>query len=79
MTDETEAILDVTVKRKSKKKAGFTVELREDGHYYMSKVPKGIKSIGVGDRVMEINGTTFPDFKNAKHANDLIDTFRLEV
>lgn len=77
--DGQEAILDVTVKRHSKRKAGFEVEKRDDGHYYITKVPDGFSKIGVGDRVVEINGTTHLDFKTAKRANDLIDSFRLEV
>lgn len=77
--NETEAVLDVTIQRKSKKKAGFEVEQKEDGFYYITKVPSGFTKIGVGDRVMEINGTTYPNFKDKKHANDLIDCFRLEV
>lgn len=79
MAEEHESVLDVTVKRQSKKKSGFEVERRDDGFYYMIKIPSGFKQIGVGDRVMEINGTTYLDFKHERHANDLIDCFRLEV
>ena len=79
MAEDHEAVLDVTIKRKSKKKAGFEVERKDDGFYYITKVPSGFKKIGVGDRVMEINGTTYLNFKDKKHANDLIDCFRLEV
>ena len=79
MVETTEATLNVTVKRKSKKKSGFEVELRDDGFYYISKVPPGHKSIGVGDRVLDINGTHFLQFGNEKNANELIDSFRLEV
>eukprot|EP00529_Nitzschia_sp_RCC80_P030401 CAMPEP_0113506042 /NCGR_PEP_ID=MMETSP0014_2-20120614/35676_1 /TAXON_ID=2857 /ORGANISM="Nitzschia sp." /LENGTH=300 /DNA_ID=CAMNT_0000401469 /DNA_START=62 /DNA_END=961 /DNA_ORIENTATION=+ /assembly_acc=CAM_ASM_000159 len=74
-----EAILDVTISRNSKKKAGFEVEKRPDGYYYISKVPPNYTKINVGDRVMEINGTAHLNFKTAKRANDLIDSFRLEV
>jgi len=71
--------LNLTIKRKSNKKAGFEVEQQEDGFYYISKVPKNCKKIGVGDRVLEINGTMHSDFKSAANANDLVDSFRLEV
>jgi hypothetical protein len=77
--DDHEAMLSINVKRKSKKKSGFEVELRDDGHYYIIKVPPGYKDIGVGDRVVSINGTSFPSFKGEKHANDLFDSFKLEV
>jgi hypothetical protein len=79
MTDVEEASLHITVKRKSKKKAGFEVELGDDGHYYITKVPTKCKSLGVGDRVLEINGTKHLEFKNEANANELIDSFRLEV
>jgi hypothetical protein len=79
MRDVAEAILNITVKRKSKKKSGFEVEKREDGHYYITKVPPGYKSIGVGDRVIDINGTDYLDFGNEKNANDIFDSFRLAV
>lgn len=79
MAEDNETVLDVTIKRKSNKKAGFEVEQREDGFYYITEVPFGFKNIGVGDRVMEINGTSYLNFKDRKHANDLIDCFRLEV
>jgi len=71
--------LNLTIKRRSNKKAGFEVEQQEDGFYYISKVPKNCKKIGVGDRVLEINGTMHSDFKSAANANDLVDSFRLEV
>jgi hypothetical protein len=71
--------LNLTIKRRSNKKAGFEVEKYEDGFYYISKVPKNCKKIGVGDRVLEINGTMHSDFKSATNANDLVDSFRLEV
>jgi hypothetical protein len=79
MADVEEAALHITVKRKSKKKPGFEVELRADGHYYITKAPSKCKSVGVGDRVLEINGTKHLEFKNTKNANELIDSFRLEV
>lgn len=72
--------INVTIKRKSAKKAGFEVEKREeDGFYYITKVPKNCKKIGVGDRVLEINGTLHGDFKSQTNANDLVNSFRLEV
>lgn len=77
MTESTS--LNLTIKRRSNKKAGFEVEKQEDGFYYISKVPKNCKKIGVGDRVLEINGTVHSDFKSATNANDLVDSFRLEV
>jgi len=72
-------LINVTIKRKSKKKAGFEVERRDDGFYYIIKVPKNCTKIGVGDRVLEINGTMHENFKNQMNANDLVDSFRLEV
>jgi len=71
--------VSVTIKRNSKKKAGFEVEKRRDGFYYITKVPKNCKKIGVGDRVLEINGTMHDEFKNERNANDLVDSIRLEV
>lgn len=71
--------INVTIQRNSKKKAGFEVERRNDGFYYITKVPKNCIKIGVGDRVLEINGTMQEDFKSQKNANDLIDTIRLDV
>ena len=71
--------ISVTVKRKSKKKAGFEVERRDDGFYYITKVPKTCKKVGVGDRVLEINGTVFEEFENEEHANELVESFRLDV
>jgi len=72
--------INVTIKRKSAKKAGFEVEKREeDGFYYITKVPQNCKKIGVGDRVLEINGTLHADFKSQTNANDLVNSFRLEV
>lgn len=73
-------LINVTIKRKSKKKAGFEVEKREeDGFYYITKVPKNCTKIGVGDRVLEINGLMHQDFKSQTNANDLVDSLRLEV
>ena len=72
--------INVIIKRNSKKEAGFEVERREDdGFYYITKVPKNCTKVAVGDRVLEINGTMHQDFKNETNANDLVDTFRLEV
>lgn len=77
--DDDDGHMVVTIKRNSKKKAGFEVEKRRDGFYYITKVPKNCKKIGVGDRVLEINGTIHEEFKNQKNANDLVDSIRLEV
>jgi hypothetical protein len=74
-----DATLNITVKRKSSKKIGFEVELASDGHYYLTKVPPGHKSSAIGDRVLEINGTPYHEFKSEDHANELFDTFRIEV
>ena len=72
--------LKVTIKRTTKKKIGFEVELRDDGHYYITKIPVGHKcTAAVGDRVLEINGTPRSEFENVDHANELFETFRLEV
>lgn len=73
-------IVNVTIKRRSNKKPGFEVEKREeDGFYYITKVPKSCTEIAVGDRVLEINGTTYKNFKSQKDANDLVDSFQLDV
>lgn len=72
--------LKLTIKRNTKKRIGFEVELRDDGHYYITKIPVGHKcSAAVGDRVIEINGTPRSEFEGVDHANELFDTFRLEV
>lgn len=71
--------ITVTVKRKSKKKPGFEVEKRSDGFYYITKIPKKCTKISVGDRVLEINGTSSEDFKNQENANDLVDTLRIDL
>ena len=61
---DAETVLDIVVKRKAEKKSGFEVELRDDGFYYITKIPPKCKSIGVGDRVLAINGTKHIDFKS---------------
>ncbi len=71
--------ITVTIKRKSKKKAGFEVEKRSDGFYYITKTPKRCTKISVGDRVLEINGTSSEDFKSQENANDLVDTLRIDL
>jgi len=71
--------INVTIKRKSSRKAGFEVEQAEDGFYYITKVPPKCTKIGIGDRVLEINGTMHDDFKSQNNANALVDSFRLEV
>ncbi len=71
--------LILTVKAKGKNKSGLRVELRDDGHYYIKKIPRGFKGFSVGDRVLEINGVKFSRFKNEMKANDLIDTFQLQM
>jgi len=75
-----DGLMNVTIKRKSNKTAGFEVEKREeDGLYYITKVPKKCTEIAVGDRVLEINGTTHNNFKSQTNANDLIDSLKLDV
>lgn len=72
--------ISVTIQRRSKKKELFKVEKREeDGFYYITKVPKNCTNIAVGDRVLEINGTMFTDFKSETNANDLVDSLKLDV
>ena len=71
--------ISLNIKAKGKSKSGIQVELRDDGHYYISRVPRGMKDCAVGDRVLEINGTKFPRFKNERYANDLIDSFQMEM
>ena len=61
---DAETVLDIVVKRKAEKKSGFEVELRDDGFYYITKIPPKCKSIGVGDRVLAINGTKYIDFES---------------
>jgi hypothetical protein len=81
MTDGNfDGVIDVLIKRKSTKNHGFEIERREeDGFYYITKVPRNCTEIGVGDRVLEINGTIFEDFQDETDANDLIDCTLLEV
>jgi len=74
--------MQITIKRQSQKKtSGFEVtQNKNDGHYYISKVPKYFNNgIQIGDRVLNINGTHFLDFQNEQNANDLIETFQLEL
>ena len=79
MSHIAEASLDVVIKRKTNQGSGFEVELRDDGFYYMARVPPGCKSPCVGDRVLDINGTNHLEFGTEAKANALIETFRLEV
>ena len=74
-----EMVLTLNLKAKGKKKSGLEVELRNDGHYYVSRTPKGATGISVGDRVLHINGVNATNFKSEHHANDVIDTFQLEM
>ena len=69
----------LTIKARGRNKSGLRVEQRDDGHYYVSRVPRGFKGCAVGDRVLEINGISFARFKNEAKANELIDTFQLQV
>ena len=80
MTDfGTDRCINVTVNRKSKKKPGFEVEQRSDGFFYIIKVPKNCTKISVGDRVLEINGTSAEEFKSEENANDLVDSLRIDM
>ena len=67
------------IKARGQGKSGLQVELRKDGYYYISKVPRGTKDFAVGDRVLEINGVKSERFKGEGRANDLIDRFQLEM
>ena len=67
------------VQRKSSIAPGFEVELKNDGFYYVSKVPPGFKAMQVGDLVLEINGAKYSDFQDSRHANELIDSIQLSV
>jgi len=69
----------VKVKRSSKKKSGFEVEKRDDGFYYLTAAPSTKSKIQPGDRVLEINGVKYTDFKNEKKANELFDALILDV
>lgn len=71
--------ISLTIKAPGKNKSGLQVKLDEDGYYYVSKVPRGVKGLAVGDRVLEINGVKSERFKNQGNANDLIDTFQLQM
>jgi hypothetical protein len=69
----------VLAKRKSKRKSGYEVELREDGFYYIKSVPSKNTSVKPGDRVLEINGVNYTEFKTTEKANKLFDTLVLDV
>lgn len=69
----------VHVKRNSRKKTGYEVELRSDGFFYVKSVPSKKSKIKPGDRVLEINGVKHTDFKTAASANRLIDMLVLDV
>lgn len=71
--------LRVHVKRNSKKKSGYEVEKRSDGYYYVTAVPSPKSGIQPGDRVMEINGVKYTDFKTTQKANALFDMMVLDV
>lgn len=71
--------LRVHVKRNSKKRSGYEVEKRPDGYYYVSAVPSAKSSIQPGDRVLEINGVKYTNFKTAQKANALFDMMVLDV
>lgn len=69
----------VLIKRPAKKKVGFEVEKRKDGYYYVTAVPSKKSSIQPGDRVLEINGVPYTDFKDTKMANELFEKLVLEI
>ena len=69
----------ILAKRKSKKKSGFEVELRDDGFYYIKSVPSRRSSVKPGDRILEINGVKYTEFKTAEKANKLFDTMVFDV
>eukprot|EP00934_Nitzschia_sp_Nitz4_P000729 Nitzschia sp. Nitz4//scaffold3_size479765//323054//326845//NITZ4_000133-RA/size479765-augustus-gene-1.612-mRNA-1//-1//CDS//3329550857//729//frame0 len=71
--------MSLTVKSKTADRAGFAIELRRDGHYYVKTVPPGFSGCRPGDRILEVNGTSCSSFKSQKHANALIDTFHMEI
>jgi C-terminal processing protease CtpA/Prc len=45
----------------------------------VTSVPSKKSSIQPGDRILEINGIKYTEFKTAKRANDLFDTMVLDV
>lgn len=45
----------------------------------VSSVPSKKSSIKEGDRVLEINGVPYTDFKSEKAANDLFEKMVLEI
>ena len=45
----------------------------------MKSVPSKRSSVRPGDRVLEINGVKYTEFKSVKKANELLDTLILDV
>jgi C-terminal processing protease CtpA/Prc len=69
-----------------KKASGYEVEKRQDGYYYLTAVPPSSSSsrtksstIHPGDRILEINGVKYTDFKTAEKANALFDMMVLDI
>ena len=50
-----------------------------DGYYYLTAVPSKKSSIQPGDRILEINGVNYKNFKSEKKANELFDMLILDI
>jgi hypothetical protein len=72
-----EANLKVRIQRPGA--SGFAAAKRSDGNFYITQVPKGYTKLSVGDRILDINGVSHDKFRHARHANELLDSFQLEV
>jgi PDZ domain len=72
-----EANLKVRIQRPGG--SGFAAAKGSDGYYYITKVPKNYTQISVGDRILDINGVSHDKFRHQRHANELLDSFQLEV
>ena len=51
----------------------------DDFFFLVTSVPSKKSSIQPGDRLLEINGIKYTEFKTVKRANDLFDTMVLDV
>jgi hypothetical protein len=59
--------------------SGFAAAKGSDGYFYIKQVPKGYTDVSVGDRILDINGVSQDNFRNARHANELLESFQLEM
>ena len=77
MSSKEELTKSCTVKRKSKKKSGYTVS-EDDGVYYLENAPTKAR-VNPGDIVVGINGIPVDEFLDVDDANDLIESIRIVV